>query len=216
MKRIIIALVLGFSQALFGANGHKLQVTDRAQDAQVTAAGGRLIADYGSYRLYDVPPIALSRKWGQPRDNYNSILLNAGRLDTSTPEVQAKRKSVEKFTRKRLHLVQFAGPVQPSWRQELLDAGVRIVGYIPQNTYHVYGDSQNIAKIQSVASTASRYQWDGEYLNEYKIHPAARAGKTDQFAIQLVADAQANAETLKLLDGLKLTPGNPLIAFWIF
>jgi hypothetical protein len=209
VKKILLPLLLVSSQALFGAGGHKLQVTDRAQDAQVIAAGGVPIGDYGSYRLYDVPLSVLTRKLGEPRDNYNFILLNAGRLDTSTSEVQAKRKSIGKFAGKRLHLVQFAGPVQPSWRQELLDAGVRIVSYIPQNAYLVYGDADKIARIQTLASTVSRYQWDGEYLNEYKIHPAARARKTDQFAIQLVADAQANAETLKLLDGLKLAQRNP-------
>src|SRR5207253_8567508 len=51
--------------------------------------------------------------------------------------------------------------------------------------------------------------------DEYKFHPAARATDengnpreigTSDFAIQLVADGAANAETLLLLNQLKLTP----------
>jgi hypothetical protein len=197
---------LRLASHLFGASGHKLQVNNPSQEAQVVAAGGRLIADYGSYRLYDVPATVLNRKWGQTRDAYNSILLNAVRLDTSRPEAQAMRKAAKNFAGKRLHLVQFAGPIQPAWRQELLDTGAQIVSYIPQNTYLVYGDSHSIAQIQALASAAPRFQWEGSYLDEYKMHPAVGAARMDQFAIQLVADAQANAETLKLLDGLKTAP----------
>jgi hypothetical protein len=202
----LIFVLLGVSASLFGANGHKLQVNDPRQDTQVVAAGGRLIADYGTYRLYDVPAAALTRKWGQARDNYNSILLNAIHLDTSKPEAQAMRKAAGNFTGKRLQMIQFAGPIQPAWRQELLDAGIQIVNYIPQNTYLIYGNSHSIAQIQALASAAPRVQWEGAYRDEYKTHPAARAGRTDQYAIQLVADAEANAETLKLLDGLKTAP----------
>jgi hypothetical protein len=206
VKKTTLILLLALAHDLFGQTTHKLQVIDQSHDAQVVAAGGRLIADYGSYRLYDVSAAILDRDWGRARDEYNSILLNAARLDTTRPEVRALRKTAGNFAGKRLHLVQFAGPVQPAWRQEVLDAGVQIVSYIPQNTYLVYGNSQGIARLQSAAAATPHIQWEGAYLDDYKTHPAVRAGKTDQFAIQLVADAQANAETLELVNGLKWAP----------
>jgi hypothetical protein len=104
--------------------------------------GGRLISDYGGFKLYDVPAtIGNLPDSVEIRDSYNSIFLNAVELDTSKAEVKALRKSVGSFAGKRMHLVHFAGPVQPGWRQELLDAGVQIVDYIPQNAYLVYGDA---------------------------------------------------------------------------
>jgi hypothetical protein len=206
VKKAALILLFALARDLLGQNTHKLQVTDPAQGVQVAAAGGRLIADYGSYRLFEVPAAALNRNWGQGRDDYNIILLNAAHLDTTRQEVQALRKSAGNFAGKRLHLVQFAGPVRPGWRQELVDAGVRIVSYIPQNAYLVYGDSHSIAQLQALAAAAPHIQWEGAYLDDYKTHPAARAGKTDQFAIQLAADAPANAETLKLVEGLTLAP----------
>ena len=149
------------------------------------------------------------------RDGYNSILLNAAHLDTSKTEVQALRKKVGAFAGKRMQLVQFAGPVQPAWRKALLDAGVQIVSYIPHNAYLVYGDSPSIARVQTMAATAPHIQWEGPYLDDYKIHPRARLVDkqgnprqigTDRFAIQLMADAAVNADTLKLIDQLKLAP----------
>src|SRR5262249_40022164 len=57
--------------------------------------------------------------------------------------------------------------------------------------------------------------WEGAYLNDYKIHPRARSVdakgrrrkvETDLFAIQLVADADANARTLEIVKALELEP----------
>ncbi|MGD1084971.1 MAG: S8 family serine peptidase [Verrucomicrobiota bacterium] len=194
---------------------HKIQVSDPALAGALTAGGARLIADYGAFQLYDADQAAVDALAGQAqvRDNYNSVLLNAARLDTSLPEIQSLRKTVGAFVGRRMHLVQFAGPVQPAWREDLLKAGARIVSYIPQNAYLVYGDSNAIAQIQSLAANAPHFQWEGVYRDEYKIHPAAQSvdakGNPRQigaewFAIQMVADAGANADTLRLLDGLKL------------
>ncbi len=192
------------------AGRHKIQVNDHALSQELATAGGRLIADYGGYQLYDAPDSMtnLPADEAELRDDYNVILLNASRMDTTKSEVKALRKTVGGFAGRRLHLVQFAGPVQPTWRQSLLDAGAQIVSYIPQNTYLVYGDAASIARVQAMAAAAPHVQWEGAYADEYKIHPSAKPGtaKTDQFAIQLTSDAAANAATLKLIDQLKLAP----------
>src|SRR5579859_2754554 len=74
---------------------HKLQVNDPALGAQIIAQGGRLIADYGGYQLYEANAISsrlASDSQTENRDAYNRILLNAAPLDTSRAEVQALRK----------------------------------------------------------------------------------------------------------------------------
>ncbi len=40
---------------------------------------------------------------------------------------------------KQMRLIQFAGPIRPEWYKALVDTGVRIVTYIPNNAYLVYG-----------------------------------------------------------------------------
>ncbi|MDB6066231.1 MAG: conserved repeat domain protein [Pedosphaera sp.] len=195
---------------------HKVQVSDPAVAAQVIARGGQLIADYGSYQLYDVAqPVSdlTTNALTEDREEYNFIMLNTGYLDTRTPEVKALRTTVGDFAGKRMHLVHFAGPIQPAWRDQLLASGLQIVANIPQNAYLVYGDSVSIAQLQAFAATAANIQWEGAYLPDFKIHPLARIVDekgnprqigTDTFAVQMVADAEANTNTLQLIDQFKL------------
>jgi hypothetical protein len=195
---------------------HKVRVTDRALGAKIAARGGRLIADYGAYQLYDTGPLdadLATNRAAEVRDDYNRILLNAAQIDTTAAAVTPQTAGVSAFAGKRLHLVQFAGPVLPQWRAELEKAGARIVSYIPHNTYLVYGDAAALGGVQALAANQPHVQWAGRFEDSYKVHPAARttdaAGRprnigTDTFAIQLVADADANPATLRLLEHLKL------------
>jgi hypothetical protein len=198
------------SPATSFAGHHKLQINDRALSQAMTAGGARMIADYGRFQLYDAPDSLtnLPADKAELRDDYNLILLNASRLDTTKPVVKALRKPVGGFLGKRMHLVQFAGPIQPEWRKDLEDSGAQIVNYIPHNAYLIYADSAAIARVQNMAAAAPHVQWEGAYLDEYKIHPSAKPGlvKIDQFAIQLIFDDTPNAKTLKLIDQLKLAP----------
>jgi hypothetical protein len=186
--------------------------------ARIEAQGGRLISDYGGFQLLEVPQVTsdlATNTHVEFRDDINFVLLNAAWLDTTKSETKALRKAVGSFVGKRLHLVQFAGPVRPDWRAELLASGVQIVSYIPHNTYLVCGDSQSIARIQTMAGIVPHLQWESAYDAQYKIHPAAslvdengnpREIGTDEFAVQLLADADSNTNTLQLLDRLKLEP----------
>jgi hypothetical protein len=209
-----VALIyFGLAMALWAqpsAARHKLQVRERAVAAKIAATGGRLIADYGAFLLYDAPASLtnFSADKVEPRDDYNAVFLNVRRLDTAQPATPALRKTVGSFAGKRLHLVQFAGPLLPAWRAALLETGARIVSYVPQNAFLVYGDATAIARVQAMAATEAHVQWDGAYLDDYKVHPAVlrQPAAADQFAIQLVADDAANRATLHLIDQLKLAP----------
>ena len=202
-------VLAGLVGTTVGAQPHKLQVADRAAAQTIVAKGGRLVADYGSFQLYSVtqpvPELA-----GQPgveeRDADDVIQLNAVRLDTTQPAIKVARQTTATGTGARLHLVQFVGPVKREWREQLEQAGGRVISYIPHNTYLVYGDAPSLARVQRYAATAAHIQWDGPYRDEYKIHPRTRTAGTDLFAVQLVADNAANAVTLELINRLKLAP----------
>jgi hypothetical protein len=197
---------------------HKVQVSDPALARELAGKGARLLADYGGWQLYEVdqvPPGLFNRPQAEDRDRYNVIELNAGPIDTTSVEAKALRKARGDFAGKRMHLVQFAGPPQPVWHEALAGTGVRIVTYIPENAYLVYGSSEALARVQQLARLAPHIQWDGEYLEDYRIHPRAqpmdKAGKareigTDLFAIQLVEDAEANAATLAVIRQMALAP----------
>ena len=206
----VIALALAASLVVpFVADARKVQVDDPEQRAQFLAKGARLVADYGSYQLFDadtVDPQMLRGRKIELRDDYDIIQLNAAPLDTTRAEIKALRKPLAAFTDKRMHLVQFAGPVLPEWREKLLGTGVKIVSYIPQNAFLVRGDTQTLMQLQQLAASANYIQWEGAYADDYKIHPNVRKGDTDEFTIQLVADADSNTATLARIDALGITP----------
>ena len=143
--------------------------------------------------------LALGLPLAGAQESSHSIYLNTGRLDTVAP---VALRQIAATTGAAQQLIQFTGPIQPEWYTALLQTGVRILHYIPDNAYLVSGDAVALARAQSLPGV----QWHGAYRAEHKVHPQARRGLTDEFVIQLVDDAVANAATLALLDTFKLAP----------
>lgn len=197
---------------------HKLRVTDPSLTQSIIEQGGSLVADYGAFQIVEadaVPSGNTADARVESVDRFDFIQLSARSLNTRTPQMQSLRHAVGPFTGRHLHLVQFAGPIKPEWRAALEQTGAKIVSYIPQNAYLIYGDAMALAQAQSWAGSEASVQWEGPYQDDYKIHPMARTeddnGKsrsigTDTFAIQLVADDEANSATLGKIDRWKLKP----------
>ena len=199
---------------------------DRQVISALTAQGARLISDYGSYALLEANDALSVTKGAQVVDENNLVMLNAGAIDTTTPDAQAKRATSVERSGKGMRLIQFAGPIRPEWYQALKATGARIVTYIPSNSYLVYGSADRLKAVQSLASGNSAVQWDGAYTAAHRIDPAVNrepnakdaaqggvakkanlsAQGNEQFIIQLVEDADENAATLGLINRAKQEP----------
>ena len=199
----------------------KVQALDAATAAALTAGGAELIADYGSYQYFRAAPAALTELAGAglvDRRDANRIELHAGAVDTTQAAARAARTRALTATGRSLQLVQFAGPVKPEWRAALEKTGVQVVDYLPHNAYLVYGDAAALAAVQQLAGREPAVQFTGALLETDRIHPrvysaAAAAGRSADagfadgwYQIQLVADPAANADTLAVIDSLKLDP----------
>lgn len=205
---------------------HKLRVTDPQIAGELKRLGAQMVADYGSFQVFsaDERVVRAMRKTDAMSfsDEDNLILLNAGAMDTTKPEMQRQRRKSASLDAQfddgeaSLHLVQFAGPIKPDWYTSLEATGVKIVNYIPNNAYLVYGDQRQLARLSIWASRAQYVQWDGEYKQEYKADPAIYAGLRDGnlnaaedselFAIQLAADNEGNLTTKLTIESLKSEP----------
>ncbi len=140
-----------------------------------------------------------------------TIHLNAGAIDTSTP-APAQRAAAD-TAGDRLHLVQFDGPIQPEWVAQLEASGYRIVDYVPDNTYIVYGGA---TARKTLRAGLSHVHWQGAFLATDKINPRARPEEllkrksadadSNLFAIQLVHDEEANAESIAYIEAFALAP----------
>lgn len=191
---------------------HKLRVDDPALARTLAAKGAKVIGEYGAFTALEADDALLAGADSnhlEVADDWNVIRLNARELDTTAPEVKALRKPRGSFAGKTLHLVQFAGPVKVEWLEALKESGARIVTYIPENAYLIYGDAPSLARMQSWAGKSAFVQWEGEYSHDLKVHPDARitttAGQPEvrTFVIQLVASEDTNAATMALIDRLK-------------
>ncbi|NCY22866.1 hypothetical protein EBX31_13045, partial [bacterium] len=144
----------------------------------------------------------------------NVIYLNAGPINTDLPATKARRQSLAYFSGKRLQLIQWNGPVQPGWIEELKRLGVEIIDYIPENAYLVYGDWKVLSAMQKKMADKNYVRWEGSYRATDKIQPnaiaedgvsAAKRTEPELFAVQMVLHPQANEETLKKIKALQLS-----------
>jgi serine protease AprX len=72
-----------------------------------------------------------------------------------------------------MHIVQFAGPIQASWLEQLEAAGVQVVQYIHPYAYIVWGQSDAVdAAAAQVQAGAVR--WVGEFSPAFRVLPQWR------------------------------------------
>jgi len=148
----------------------------------------------------------------------NRIHLNAGLIQTDGAKAKQQRTAaLQSFSGKRLHLVQFSGPIQPKDYKVLGALGFRVVCYVPENAYLVYGDYQAVQGLRAVGPDFG-VQWNAPFENSLKVQPGARrvlntlqglpsklaAGLPEAYCIQLVEDASTNSATLQTINKLAL------------
>ncbi|MCB9849400.1 MAG: S8 family serine peptidase [Phycisphaerales bacterium] len=78
--------------------------------------------------------------------------------------------AMSRASRPDLHLVQFSGPAQNDWLDELHAAGLEVVEYIAPHTYVVWGKSEQCTQ----AATRTPVRWSGDFAPAYRILPANR------------------------------------------
>ncbi|KFE70236.1 S8 family serine peptidase [Hyalangium minutum] len=205
---------------------HKVQLSAKqAQELKERGAKLEVIGDYGSFTLVNVDDKALASlpQGAEVRDELNDILLNAGTINTLSEHGQSLRgmkQTPDKAAAagKRFYLVQFAGPVKAEWYKQLEATGVKVVTYIPNNAYLVYGEDSSLNSLQGLINnkdkdSAASVQWDGEYLNDYKLNRSVHTSNSETFEVQLIKDEQANEATLSLIQRLQSKSGTIQEAF---
>ena len=196
--RVLVVLVfclLGFVLALFGpgiisgpsalaqgakpnqrtAPSHKLSVRDRQVAESLKDRGAHVVADYGNFVLLEANDALANSVNGNANaeivDYNNLILLNAKTIDTTTRDAQSIRGTGAAKSGNQMRLIQFKGPIRREWHHALAKSGARIVTYIPNNAYLVYGSAASLGAVRQLAATNPAVQWDGEYTAAYRLDP---------------------------------------------
>ncbi|QUV99545.1 S8 family serine peptidase [Chloracidobacterium sp. MS 40/45] len=198
--------------------GHKFITRTAGARAAAERLGAQLVADYGTFQLYRTGSDNTSAFGNiagiEMADEFNVVHLNVPINTTSRGARELTQERQRLGSGKRLHVVQFAGPVRAEWFAALQSTGVRIINYLPHNAYLVYGDTASLERVSRLGEDTRRAadtrdgsgsfkQWDGPYLGAFKLDPAtadvAPQG-TQRYAVQLVADPDTNRGTLQLAE----------------
>ena len=81
-----------------------------------------------------------------------------------------------------LRLIQFPGPIQDHWFAAMIKSGLKIVAYIPDYTYIVWGDENTIRNLQSNVPM----RWSGLYQPQYALHPRLQSQFLSQGPVEIV------------------------------
>jgi subtilisin-like proprotein convertase family protein len=116
----------------------------------------RSIARYGSFTLVEATGEDAERllnAGADRRDDMREVRLGERHVDPARRRSLAAKGTPRRGRAQGLALVQFIGPVKPSWLERLQGTGVRVVHYAAQNGYVVYGDGQALDELAALVGT---------------------------------------------------------------
>lgn len=131
------------------------------------------------------------------------------------PNLPASLRAVESADQPGLHLIQFAGPIQDSWRVSAEASGLKLLQYYAHYSYLAWGTPAQRAQ----AAQNAAVRWAGPFQPGYKINPSLYqvSGKVQNAVITFYAvDRAATLKTLTALGGRYVQdfPAQPDEAFY--
>ncbi|HEX5690408.1 MAG TPA: S8 family serine peptidase, partial [Roseiflexaceae bacterium] len=90
------------------------------------------------------------------------------------------------------YLVQFNGPIEENWKAAVEQAGVRLYGYIPDNTLIARADAGSIERLRALPFV----RWVGPYHPAYRMEPALAGAApigTATVTVQTLPDSDLGA-----------------------
>jgi hypothetical protein len=182
---------VGGSQQASTARKVILRSGDPAARQALIAEGAYLVADYGAFSLWLNEGRGLGAEMVANdsislHPEFDRLLLREGTLDTSQDSAGARAQSGPE---RQLHLVQFIGPVQDEWLEDLLATGAQIVSYVPYNGYVIWADGPARAEIERRVAERVEYQWHGPYVPAFRLASSLRvadAGERVDVVVQVV------------------------------
>jgi hypothetical protein len=136
---------------------------------------------------------ARERRLLKVRDEMNLIRLRDRFFDTTVSQPRVSKQLLRSDEGEQLHLVQFVGPVQEDWVEELRRIkGLHIITHMPENAYLVWADEAARKSVVQLADLQLHVQWHGPFHPAYKIHPGFDLGFSGKVTstIQLVTHEQ--------------------------
>jgi hypothetical protein len=154
-------------------------IVDRARSdtlADLAAGGALLVAERGTYAVYEIPPASLRGDLRQEviaRPDFDTLALRRGAMTTRGAWVADATISPETNRDRRLKLVQFPAPPTDEELGLLRAAGARIVQYVPQNGYLIWTeDGRGARAVEGIRPGGRPLQFLGDFSAQHAVSPA--------------------------------------------
>ena len=156
-----------------------LDRSDLAGLAELSAAGALKLADYGAFSLWQLPvlPVRASAILAHlpragSRINLRGLVID-GAAAQPEPSLPANlMASPQANANEQFWLVQFAGPLQDTWLDQLRSAGQVVAACMPDYACVLWGASP----VQAIDALGSLVRWQGAFHPAYRLHPDLRPG----------------------------------------
>ncbi len=213
------------ASGIAGAGTHKV-VVDRADGATQTLlaqSGARLLVNYDSFVLWEVPDTKIQTFVGrasvQQRDDFDDIYVRTGKITapSNVPPVPANLRQ-SKASGFQLWLVQFVGPIKGDWLDNLHKLGIAVVIYMPNNAYVVWVNGAGLKQLEGLVGKDPTVQWTGAYEPAYRLEPSLQTLTGAQpvaVTIQFyrTANTPAALASVRSLGGAVLKPAEEILNF---
>ncbi len=230
MKRILAVLItfsiltgilfqssMGFNFRIVHAQTDLVRVLidqSAANQLDLEREGAKILADYGAFLLVELSGGAALPEGAEPVDD--QIYLRGLAIDPSAggePPILAELRQQDRGASRGMWIIQFAGPIQDAWLEDLAASGLEVVAYLPEFAYIVWGDSP-AEKVAAMADRSAVVAWNGAYHPAYRLdenlRELAAGGESEQIAqvvVQLYhhSDVDLSLKQLEMIseDGLK-------------
>jgi hypothetical protein len=189
---------------------HKLLIP--AEDAGLeqkllSSRGTGKARKYGAFSLVEVSDEQLASldskvlERAEVRDDLNLVMLKRGQIDTAGPEPKISDDLVQPSRSPRsLHLVQMFGPPTTDSFHAIEATGVKVVSYVPNNTYLVWATPAQLGRVRALRQRSDIVQWEGPYHPAYKLDPYIKLDSVEQISISIqILDTPDAGETISLI-----------------
>ncbi|HEX8088923.1 MAG TPA: S8 family serine peptidase [Blastocatellia bacterium] len=162
---------------------------------------------YGAYSLVEVSEQQLASmdsrvlERAQVRDDLNLVLLRRGQIDTTgpAPKISEELRQPAGLARS-LHLVQLFGPPTPDSLRAVEATGVKLVSYVPNNTYLVWATPAQLGRVRALRQASDVVQWEGPYHPAYKLDPHIKLDSVEQIQASIqVLDTPEARDTISFI-----------------
>jgi subtilase family protein len=189
---------------------HKLLIPAADSDIEQELISSRAATKsrkYGSYTLVEVADETLDSmdrsalERARLRDDLNIVMLKRGQIDTTGPEPRVSEDlRASSSSARALHLVQLFGPPTPDALAAIKATGVKLVSYVPNNTYLVWATQTQLSRVRALRTRGDIVQWDGPYHPAYKLDSRIKVNSVEQIPASIeIGDTESAAQTIEMI-----------------